>query len=164
MRVIAAEPLTASNFAPFGQLINAPVGFGRDYFSAALASGRSAAKPSLSLAHIPQLAGTRLETVKMERHEFSSQSFVPIDVSRYLVIVAPHAADGQPDPSLLKAFVAREGQGITFGMNVWHHPMTVLDRPGRFAVFMWLEGGPGDEEFAALPEPVGIAFPMLSQR
>ena len=87
----------------------------------------------------------------MERHEFSSQSFVPLDVSRYVIVVP--AAARTADRTGAPAFLARGDKGITFGMNVWHHPMAVLDRPARFAVFMWLDGGRGDEEFVDLPEP-----------
>ena len=42
-------------------------------------------------------------------------------------------------------------------MNVWHHPNTVFGAPAQFAVFMWRDGGKGDEEFFTLPEPVKIA-------
>jgi ureidoglycolate lyase len=62
----------------------------------------------------------------------------------------------------MQAFLARGDQGVTYGMNVWHHPMTVLDRTGKFAVFMWLDGGKGDEEFVDLPAPIAIDFPPLS--
>lgn len=155
MRRITCEPLTAAAFAPFGDVIERPADFGRIYFSEALANGRSIAKPSLSLSQLRPLEVTSLEATRMERHEFSSQSFVPIDVARYLVIVAPHRADGKPDGARLRAFLARGDQGVTYGMNVWHHPMTVLDRVGKFAVFMWLAGGEGDEEFVDLPAPIG---------
>ena len=161
MPTIAALPLTASAFAPYGQVIERPAGAGRIYSSEALATSRAHAKPSLSIAHMPALAATRLDAVKMERHEFSSQSFVPIDVSRYLVMVAPHGKDGRPDHTRLTAFLARGDQGVTYGQNVWHHPMTALDRPASFAIFMWLDGGRGDEEFADLPHPVTITFPAL---
>jgi ureidoglycolate lyase len=162
MRTLATEPLSAAAFAPFGQVIEHPADFGRVYVSEALANGRPGAKPSLSMTHSRFLSTPHLEAVKMERHEFSSQSFVPVDVSRYLVIVAPHGTDGRPDPARLRAFVARGDQGVTYGMNVWHHPLTVLDRPGRFAVYMWLDGGRGDEEFVDLPAPVNITFPPLA--
>jgi ureidoglycolate lyase len=159
MRRIACTPLTAAAFASFGEVIERPADFARVYFSGALANGRDGAKPSLSLTRARPLAASRLEAVKMERHEFSSQSFVPLDVARYLVIVAPHGADAKPDNSRLRAFLARGDQGVTYGMNVWHHPLTVLDRPGQFAVFMWLDGGRTDEEFVDLPEPIAIEFP-----
>ncbi len=159
MTIVTLKPLTASAFAPFGQVIDHPKVFGRVYFSEALANGRSAAKPSLSLSLIDPHIGGRLDAVKMERHEFSSQSFVPIDVSRYLVIVAPHGADGLPDSRHMSAFLARGDQGVTYGMNVWHHPLCALDRPGKFAVFMWLDGGKGDEEFVDLPTPISFVIP-----
>ena len=162
MRRIACESLTAAAFAAFGQVIERPADFGRVYFSDALASGRAGAKASLSLTRSRPLAASRLEATRMERHEFSSQSFVPLDVSRYLVIVAPHVAGGWPDSGQLRAFLARGDQGVTYGMNVWHHPLTVLDRPAQFAVFMWLDGGRGDEEFVDLPAPIAVDFPAAA--
>ena len=156
---ISAVPLTAAAFTPFGQVIERPVDFGRVYFSDALANGRAVAKASLTLSKARPLEAAALTAAKMEGHEFSSQSFVPIDVSRYLVIVAPHAAGGGPDGARLHAFVARGYQGVTYGMNIWHHPLCVLDRPGQFAVFMWLDGGRGDEEIVDLPAPVLVSFP-----
>lgn len=162
MRRITCAPLTAAAFAAFGEVIERPTDFGRVYFSGALANGRSGAMPSLSLTQSRPLEAAVLEATKMERHEFSSQSFVPIDVARYIVVVAPHGQDGRPDSAHMQAFLARGDQGVTYGMNVWHHPMTVLDRPGKFAVFMWLDGGKSDEEFVDLPAPIAIDFPPLS--
>jgi ureidoglycolate lyase len=82
---------------------------------------------------------------------------VPIDVGRWLVLVAPHAADGGPDMREARVFLAGPQHGITYAANVWHHPLTILDRPATFAIFMWLAGGNGDEEFVTLREPVTIA-------
>ena len=39
-------------------------------------------------------------------------------------------------------------------MNVWHHPLTVLDEAAAFAILMWRTGGPGDEEFTELRHPL----------
>jgi len=94
----------------------------------------------------------------MERHEFSSQSFVPIDVSRYIVVVAPRAADGGPDAEAARAFLVPGDVGITYHVDIWHHPMTILDRPARFAVFMWRDGSTGDEEFVQLAHPFRVAL------
>jgi len=82
-------------------------------------------------------AGRRL-AVRGEapRHEFSSQTFVPLDVGRWLVVVCPHALLGGPDVAHGRAFIAGPDQGITYRMNTWHHGLTVLVRPGRFAIFM----------------------------
>lgn len=38
------------------------------------------------------------------------------------------------------AFVAEPRQGVTHGADVWHHGLTVLNAPARFAVFIWHDG------------------------
>jgi ureidoglycolate lyase len=156
MTTIVAEPLTADAFAPYGDVLVAPRDPGRDYFDGALANGRAGARPSLSLTHVMPHAGLPLTATQMERHEFSSQSFVPIEVARYFVIVAPKGSDGSPDTSRVRAFVAGPDQGVTFRSDTWHHPMTVLDRPARFAVIMWLDGSAADTEFITLAQPFSV--------
>jgi ureidoglycolate lyase len=154
---LIVEPLAADPFEPFGDVLEIPHASGRTYFNRALANLRPSARPSLSLSHKEQLSSLPLRVLQMERYEFSSQSFVPIDVGRWLVVVAPHAADGGPDMAGARAFLAGPNHGVTYGASVWHHPLTILDRPASFAVFMWLEGCRGDEEFFTLPAPVTIA-------
>jgi ureidoglycolate lyase len=156
--IVKLEPLTAEAFAPFGQVLTVPTAPGRDYFDDALSNLRPNAKASLSIARREDLATLPFTATQMERHEFSSQSFVPLDVGRWLVMVAPHASGGGPDMTKAKAFLPRPGQGVTFGANVWHHPMTILDKPATFAVYMWLVKGPGDEEFFTLKTPVTISL------
>ncbi|HUP35646.1 MAG TPA: ureidoglycolate lyase [Candidatus Limnocylindria bacterium] len=158
MRLIA-QPLTQDGFAPYGDVLAPPPDFGRAYFEKGLRNGRAGAWPSLSVAHVRPLTRLPLEATVMERHEFSSQSFLPLDVSRWLVVVAPPAADGVPDPARAVAFVATAGQGVTYHMGTWHHPLTPLDRPARFAVFMWRDGTSADEEFRTLIAPFTVALP-----
>ena len=83
---------------------------------------------------------------------------MPIDVARWLIVVAPHAASGGPDTSGVRAFIATGKQGVTYKPNTWHHGLTLLDKPGRFAVFMWRTGTRGDEEFVPV-EPLTIRIP-----
>lgn len=145
MRLIA-KPLTSEAFAEFGEVLSAPPTSGRTYIEAALSNRRAQAAPSLSFTcKVP--TELPLSSTTMERHEFSSQSFVPMDAGRWIAIVAPHGANGGPDMARAQAFVARPDQGVTYGANVWHHPFTVIDRPGRFAVFMWKDGSAADDEF-----------------
>jgi ureidoglycolate lyase len=92
----------------------------------------------------------------MERHEFSSQTFLPLRVARYLVIVAPNTPDDGPNLSQVCAFVASGRQGVTYRANVWHHGLTVLDSPGEFAVLMWCDGTDRDEEFRTLDQPFTV--------
>lgn len=61
----------------------------------------------------------------LERHKFSTQTFVPMGAGvEYLVVVT----DGGDRPTLegLKAFVARDKQGVCYGRGVWHAPMSVI--------------------------------------
>ena len=144
---LRAHPLTSEAFAPYGEVLTPPQDPGRSYFEDALANARPGARPSLSLSHRAPLDQPVLVSDLLERHEFSSQSFVPLDVSRWLIVVCPHAPAGGPDAAKAIAFVAGPGQGVTYRANTWHHGLTVLDRAARFAVFMWRDGGPDDEEF-----------------
>ena len=153
---LIVEPLAAEPFAPFGEVLTIPEPTGRAYFDRALSNLRTSARPSLSLSCKQDLSSLPLVARQMERHEFSSQSFVPIEAGRWLIVVAPHARGGGPDMHGARAFVAGPRQGVTYGANVWHHPLTILDRPAAFAIYMWLVGGEGDEEFFTLPAPVTI--------
>jgi ureidoglycolate lyase len=153
---VIAKPLTMSAFAPYGDVLQVPADAGRDYFDRSLANLRPGARPSLSLARRTEIASLPYVATLMERHEFSSQSFVPIDVGRWLVMVAPHAAGGGPDMTRAEAFLPQPGQGVTFAANVWHHPLTVFDRQGAFVISMWLAGGVGDEEFFTLRTPITV--------
>lgn len=153
---LIAQPLTAEGFAPFGAVLDAPAQAGRTYFDGTLANLRHGARPSLSLARRNEVATLPFTATQMERHEFSSQSFVPIDCGGWLVMVAPHTADSRPDMTKARAFLAGPEQGVTYRANIWHHPLTIVERPAAFAIFMWLEGGRGDEEFFTLADPVTI--------
>ena len=96
---IVAKPLTPEEFAPYGDVLAPPADLGRIYYDQGLGNLRPTARPSLAVSHAKFLPTLPLEAKVMERHEFSSQSFVPLDVSRWLVIVAPSDADGGPDAS-----------------------------------------------------------------
>lgn len=152
------QPLTKEAFAPFGDVIDVPEVPGRTYYNDSLGNLRPDAQANLSLSLKAETPDRPLRSDYMERHEFSSQTFVPLDVERWLIVVAPHASAGGPDVAGMKAFIATGRQGVTYRPNTWHHGLTVLDRPGRFAVFMWLDGGKGDEEFVPVP-PFSIRIP-----
>src|SRR5881409_4126406 len=128
MMRIVATPLTPKSFAPYGDVLMAPDDFGRAYFDAGLQTSRSTARPSLSVSRVRPLTSLPLEAKVLERHEFSSQSFLPLDVSRWLVVVAPSAADGGPDAARAVAFLAGPGHGVTYHAGTWHPPPA--DDPG----------------------------------
>ncbi len=154
---VEALPLTREGFAPFGDVIDAASMDRRTYYEDALGNLRQGAKPSLSVTFKAPTADRPLTSEMLERHEFSSQTFVPVDVGRWLIVVAPHATQGGPDLGGLRAFIATGQQGVTYKPNTWHHGLTVLDRPGRFAVFMW-RAGSKDEEFLPV-SPFTVRIP-----
>jgi ureidoglycolate lyase len=151
---ITPQPLTKEAFAPFGDIIDMPTIAGRFYYDDALGNLRSRATASLSVALKAPTPERPLGSDMLERHEFSSQTFIPVDVGRWLIVVAPHAAHGGPDTKKALAFIADGRVGVTYKANTWHHGLTTLDKPGSFAVFMW-KAGAQDEEFVPV-EPFTI--------
>jgi ureidoglycolate lyase len=155
---IIPQPLTREAFALYGDVVDVPSEPGRIYYNEALGNLRPAAPASFSVSFKAETPDRPFKAELLERHEFSSQTFMPLDVGRWLVVVAPHAKEGGPDLGQVKAFIADGKQGITYKPNTWHHGLTVLDRPGRFAVFMWADGSKGDEEFVPVT-PFTIRVP-----
>jgi ureidoglycolate lyase len=158
-REIAAEPLTAAAFERFGEVLEgAPTG--RRYFDEFLGDTRPEARLRFWLSRIAPTAALPLRCELMEQHPCGTQTFAAMAVSRFLVIVAPSAADGGPDPAGIRAFVGGPGQGITYRAGTWHHGMVALDAPALFAVMMWKDGGARDEVFVTLPAPVSVHVPQ----
>ena len=154
MRRIAA-PVTAEALAPFGALIVPPMRPGeRAFYSEWLGSASADATPRLHVNLVPR---TPLPCLipRLERHPHSAQIFVPLAVSRYLIVVAPSLANGQPDLDRLQSFVAPGNQGIIYRANTWHAGATSLDGDGHFAVSMW-RNDRDDDEFLPLSEELQI--------
>jgi ureidoglycolate lyase len=158
MRIVA-EPLTGDAFEPFGAVLEGSTVPGRTYLSDTLANGRPHAPMSPAVATVEPKATFPMRVTGLERHEHSSQTFIPLAVSRYVVLATLDAGGGGPDLGRLRAFVARAGQGVTYAMGTWHHPLTVLDGPASFAVLMWRDGTAGDEEFVPVDAPLTIVLP-----
>jgi ureidoglycolate lyase len=142
---LIARPLTREAFAPFGDVVEAPEKPGRAYFDS-LGNLRPNAQPRLWMLRKMPVPWLPLEIKSLERHQYSSQSFVPIDVGRWLVVVAPHAPAGGPDVSRAQAFLARPEQGVSYRPDTWHSGLNVFDKPARLTVFQWLDSSADDEE------------------
>lgn len=148
-----ARPLTAEAFAPYGDVIALGAGAPgtRDSFAAAMDNLREDAKLNVSLSR-PNATPVPLKVKWMERHPHSGQTFVPIDISRYLMLVAPSDKQGGPDMDRLEAFVARPNQGINYRAGVWHHPFSALDRPAECLVLRFDDGSDADTEWFEVAE------------
>jgi ureidoglycolate lyase len=156
LKTVQLLPITDAAFAPFGTIIQAPVIPGqRNPYTAWLGSERAGMTPRLHTNHVS--AAVLPYTIDtLERHPYSAQIFIPLDVARYIVVVAPEAPGGGPDVMRIQAFLAPGNAGIVYRQSVWHAGASVLDRPGSFAVLMWRNDTPDDEEFISLGQSIEL--------
>ena len=61
----------------------------------------------------------------LENHPFSSQSFIPLQNTSFIVVVAP--IGNIPNLKLLEAFIVPAEEGINFKPKVWHFPLIALE-------------------------------------
>ena len=72
----------------------------------------------------------------MENHPLSSQSFVPMNETTFLVFVAPKGK--RPNTKKIKSFIVPKQTGINYKPGIWHFPLIstknmnflVIDRKG----------------------------------
>ncbi len=164
MTRVLAVPLTADAFLPFGRVVSAGLQAGssanqgtavRFDHCAPLDSTRPQSRPNLAVFRsVPRTLPH--EVVLLERHPCSTQVFIPMLVSRYLVCVAPTLPDGGPDLAGLKAFICSPGQGVAYAPGTWHHPMVALDTPGELVMLAWEDGTALDCEVRELGEKISV--------
>jgi ureidoglycolate lyase len=154
---VRLRPITAELFAPFGALHERAALGQRASLEQFMANGRPQATLRVSTnAKAPVQAPYAVP--QLERHVHSTQTFIPVDVGRWVVIVAPYASDGGPDSSRCLGFLMRGDQGVTYGMRTWHAPLAVLDQTGRFVSIIWRDDTAEDEEFVTLPEALEVGL------
>ena len=149
--IITANPLTAQDFAPFGDVLDcsgAPDKIinqglcGRYHDRAQLDFGpEGRAGISLFQAELRRLP---MQLDMVERHPEGSQAFVPMSNDPFLVIVAPDQ-DGKPGIPL--AFLTKPGQAINFHRGTWHGVLTPIQGNGLFAVIDRIGSTTNLEEF-----------------
>jgi ureidoglycolate lyase len=160
------EPLTAANFAPFGDVIEVKDG------NRTMAINYGLTERHHDLADIQILKSDEgdegeaiisifeskyreypLQLEIMERHPLGSQCFIPMHDKPYVIVVA--------DPTLatvaasdLRAFISNGKQGINYRANTWHHYLLAPFEKSLFAVVD--RGGKGHnlEEQAIREGPV----------
>ncbi|MDD0840223.1 ureidoglycolate lyase [Curvibacter sp. HBC61] len=162
------RPLSAEHFAPFGTVLE---GFGDTPPPGARPINQGScwrldlALP-LSLHHADGQAGLAIYQAQarslpitvheLERHKLGSQSFMPLEGQRFIVVVA--RANALPGPDDVQAFVTNGQQGVVLHPGTWHHALLAL-QDGAFVV---LErhtppGAPVDCELSGLAAPLQIA-------
>lgn len=137
MTKILARPLTAADFAPFGEVLDSggqpDISInngtaGRWHDRARMDFGRDGHAGISIIVGIPRSLPHSFDFV--ERHPDGSQAFLPMTQHPFLVIVAKDEGDRPGTPL---AFVTAPGQGINFRRGTWHGVLTPLHAPGLFA-------------------------------
>lgn len=154
------QDLDATAFAPYGEVLELAQGAARGInagtslrreLPSSLQLARGGGRPALATfqAQAQPLAGP---WNLLERHVQGSQTFVPLQADRWVVLVACGA--DRPDPATLAAFAASPHQGITLAPGTWHHPLIALDA----GLFLVIERGAEAEdcEVVQLPVPVRL--------
>ena len=156
------QPLTRSNFQPFGCVIETDhaesflINEGTTHRYHALAR----ADVVDGSAIISIFRGTPrpkpIEINMLERHPLGSQAFFPLSPHPWLIVVAN---GGDTAPGDCRAFTARGDQGIQYARNVWHHPLLVLAPEQDFLVVDRQGDGTNVEEFVFPQPPCRIVCP-----
>lgn len=136
--ILTVEPLTREAFAPFGsvmetegaelRLING--GTTERFHRLAVSDTDAEGQTILSLFR-GQPRAFPFSIAMMERHPNGSQAFYPLDKRDWLLAVAE---DENGRPARPRVFRASGTQGISYGRNVWHHPLLALDEISDFLV------------------------------
>lgn len=147
---IAAQPITAKAFAPFGDLLDcagdpdAIINLGKcgryhDRAQMDFDSGRA----GISFFKA-ELRALPYEFGLLERHPLGSQAFIPMSEHGFLVIVAEDTNGAPTNP---QAFLTNPGQGINLHKGTWHGVLTPLGGSGQFAVIDRIGAETNLEEF-----------------
>jgi ureidoglycolate lyase len=145
---LEAVPLTASNFAPYGQVIEL-----HSARQISINSGLTTRFHDLLDIDASQQGGRAIVNVfrtsplplphrvtTMERHPLGSQAFIPMETTPFLVLVGKPVET--PSESDLELFITDGQQGINLYCNTWHHFQIVLDHTQDFLVID--RGGAGN--------------------
>lgn len=148
--VLKLQRPDAASFAPFGKFVIPPDEPGkRRVFSEALHQRHETSAPVLHVNHVRPTT-LPIQVTHIERHPHAAQCFFPLEVSRYVVVVMPSDAAGQPCPDEALALLMPGSMGVIINSGVWHAGATVLDRAGHFAVLMWRGGDVQDDDFLTI--------------
>lgn len=162
---IRIQPLTAENFAPFGEVIGCT---GNDFFHIndahteryhALVQTEiiGEARTGISIFRNVKSTISPFEISMLERHPLGSQAFIPMQSQKFLVIVASSLNLDEPDLTQLFAFMTDGSQGINYRAGTWHHPLLTLESPSDFAVIDRIGNGSNCDVYS-LESPVTLEF------
>lgn len=144
--VLKPKPLTKADFAPFGDVIET-----QDAHHYTINRGNTERYHDLATLDVTEANGNPLVNVfrgqpidlpftieMMERHPLSSQAFIPLSKTPFLVLVA--APGKEPTADDLRIFISNGEQGVNYHRGTWHHYLLTLNQKSDFIVID--RGGP----------------------
>lgn len=145
-QTLEIKPLTHAAFAPFGDVVEYE---GRDFFHindkmveryhdlAKVDTQEAGGRTLVSwLLAKPNSFPSKVRFV--ERHQLSSQAFIPLGDNPFVVVVAPRGDTVKVGD--LCAFITNGRQGVNYHRGVWHHILLVPKQAMQFIVVD--RGGP----------------------
>lgn len=164
--MINFERLSQDNFQQFGYVGRSGDGITKNIRDGSVLLSKSPAalthdEHALDLAlefYDVQCASDPMQISVAERHEHSSQMFVPMSGQHYLVIVWD---DHPSEAARVRAFVGAPDDVVIYKPGIWHHGIISLDRQGLFASTMWRTRGGRDVEFLQIPQPFALPLQEL---
>ncbi len=165
MSSLKCKPISQVAYQPYGDLICADeqkafvssnMGTAKRFNHLTTIENERPEKAKLNLCVFRcQPANFPIEIKLLERHQFSTQVFLPMkDDARYLVIVC--LGNDKPDLNTLRAFSVKGAMGISYRPGVWHYPMTALDQNIDFSCLVWEDGSKKDCQIVSLATPILI--------
>ena len=149
MSVLSISPLIASEFEPFGDVLQVQpsptvmINQGNCARYSDLATlDFSTGRAGISIFHAHPYRSP-LTLSMMERHPAGSQAFIPMSDDPFLVIVAP---DNNGSPGKPRVFLTDGLQGVNYHRTVWHGVLTPIAGNGLFAVVDRIGDGSNLEE------------------
>jgi ureidoglycolate lyase len=157
MTRLRAEPLTEAAFAPFGFVRAIPRDGERVGPFAPFADVRAGARVTTTLIDLPPQAAPR-EIAMVERHPYSAQFFLPLAHGAVTLVVLPAAADGGPDTTNARAFLAPAGIAFGYHPGTWHAGVAAAGGPASIASLLSRAGTPDDVEERTLATPLTVTW------
>ena len=151
---IKVRPVSAEEFAPFGELLaarDAPtrmINAGRCERHHALATVERGGGEAIISIFRSEPVSLPYRCALLERHPLGSQAFMPQGADPWLSVVAPDEG-GRPGAPI--AFLVPAGMGVNLRAGVWHGVLTPLDRAADFLVVDREGAGVNLEEVAISP-------------
>lgn len=154
MSKIKVRPITAEEFAPYGELL-APraaatkmINAGRCERHHALATVERGEGEAIISIFRSEPVSLPYDCTLLERHPLGSQAFMPLGPDAWLSVVAP---DEGGKPGAPVGFLVPAGMGVNLRAGVWHGVLTPLDRAADFLVVDREGAGVNLEEVTIAP-------------